>query len=500
MHRVVIIGAGIGGLAAALLLGQAGLDVTVCEAAATPGGKLRQALVDGARIDAGPTVLTMVSVFEAIFAAAGARLGEYITVERLDILARHAWEDFGPLDLFADTARNVDAIGAFAGPKEAAGYAAFAARAKKIFEILDGNFMQIAQPGLAGLVRRGGLSLLNISPFATLWDELGKYFTNPRLRQLFGRYATYCGSSPFSAPATLMLIAHAEQRGVWQVKGGMFALAKAFEAAAQARGVRFLYNTRVQEILVRGGQASGVKLASGEVLAADAVVANADLGALDDGLFGQAASRAVAGSLKGAQRSFSAMTWALTGHSSGAYTPVHHNVFFSADYKAEFAQLAGGKIPADPTVYLCTSAPGTYFALINAPANGDSPIVEAFPPCLNRVLTKLRQCGLTLTPRETVTAKPQNFAALFPGSAGALYGRALTGWRDSFARPGAKTKLPGLYLAGGAVHPGPGLPMAALSGRLAAAAVMDFCARSRPVAMPGGILMPSAMTGQMPAR
>jgi len=90
MHRVVIIGAGIGGLAAALLLGQAGLDVTVCEAAAAPGGKLRQALVGGARIDAGPTVLTMLSVFEAIFAAAGARLDEYITVERLDILVRHA--------------------------------------------------------------------------------------------------------------------------------------------------------------------------------------------------------------------------------------------------------------------------------------------------------------------------------------------------------------------------------------------------------------------------
>jgi 1-hydroxycarotenoid 3,4-desaturase len=264
--------------------------------------------------------------------------------------------------------------------------------------------------------------------------------------------------------------------------------------------VRFLYNTRVQEILVRGGQASGVKLADGEVLAADAVVANADLGALDAGLLGPAGAQAVAGSLSGAKRSFSAMTWALTGHSSGAYTPVHHNVFFSNDYEAEFAQLARGEIPADPTVYLCASAPGAYFALINAPANGDDSIVEAFPPCLNRVLTKLRQCGLTLTPRETVTAKPQNFAALFPGSAGALYGRALTGWRDSFARPGAKTKLPGLYLAGGSVHPGPGLPMAALSGRLAAAAVMDFCALSRPVAMPGGILMPSAMTGQMPAR
>jgi 1-hydroxycarotenoid 3,4-desaturase len=495
MRRVVIIGAGIGGLASALLLANAGLEVVVCEAGATPGGKLRHAVAGGVRIDAGPTVLTMLPVFQAIFASAGARLEDYVAVERLDVLARHAWEGVRSLDLFDDTSRNVAAIGEFAGAKAALGYKAFAARSKKIYEILEGSFMQIAQPGLAGLVLRSGVSLMNISPFATLWGELGTYFANPRLRQLFGRYATYCGSSPFNAPATLMLIAHAEQRGVWRVQGGMFALARAFEAAAQARGVQFLYNAPVQDILIASGRACGVKLNNGEVLPADAVVANTELGALAGGLLGATAQQAVAGSMKGAVRSYSAKTWAMTGSISGNFQPAHHNVFFSEDYPAEFAQLAAGQMPADPTVYLCAPEPGAFFALINAPANGDAPQVEAFPPCLTKVMKKLQACGLRLTPTAVTAAQPRQFATMFPGSGGALYGRALTGWRDSFARPGTGTKLPGLFLAGGSVHPGPGLPMAAISGRLAASAVMDFCARSRTVVMPGGISTPSAMTG-----
>jgi 1-hydroxycarotenoid 3,4-desaturase len=494
MPKAVVIGAGIGGLTAALLLAQAGLEVTLCEAAATPGGKLRQMQAGGVAIDAGPTVLTMLPVFETIFASAGASLAAYIKVEPLDILARHAWEDAPRLDLFSDTARNVDAIGRFAGAREAQNYAAFAVRAKKIYEILDSSFMQIAQPGLTGLLRRAGPALVNISPFNSLWDELKRTFASPRLRQLFGRYATYCGSSPFSAPATLMLIAHAEQRGVWRVEGGMFGLARAFEALAQARGVRFLYNTPVKEILARNGRASGVKLANGEVLPADIVVANADLTALASGLLGAQAARAVRGSLAGATPSLSAVTFGITGTLSGHFEPAHHNVLFSDDYAAEFAALKAGEMPADPTVYLCAQAPGAYFALINAPpAAAQAP--EDTTPCLNRILTKLRACGLVLTPHHISSTGPRAFGAAFPGSNGALYGRALTGWRDSFNRPGAATRLPGLFLAGGSVHPGPGLPMAAISGRLAAEAALAFSAKSQMVAMPGGISTLSAMTG-----
>jgi len=495
--KIVIIGAGMGGLVASLLLAQAGLDVTVCEAAATPGGKLRQVAAGGALIDAGPTVFTLRPVFEAIFAMAGTRLENHITLERLDCLARHGWEDGATLDLFSEPERSAAAIGDFAGAAGAKGYLAFAARAKKIFETLDFSFMQTHQPGLAGLVRNAGPGhfggLLNLSPFSTMWDELGRYFKNPRLRQLFARYATYCGSSPFSAPATLMLIAYAEQMGVWRIAGGIFRLAEVFAQVAQERGAVFRYETKIAEILARNGRVCGVLLANGERIEADAVLANADLAAIHAGYLGPAARDAVGGMMKGATRSLSALTWAMTGTASG-FSLAHHNVFFANDYKAEFDAIAARNLPEDPTIYICAEGGEKYFCLVNAPPVGDTgnPTEMEEEKCLTRVLKKLERCGLTLQPTAVTKTGPRKFEAMFQATGGALYGRALTGWRDSFARPGARTKLAGFYLAGGAIHPGPGLPMAAISGRLAATrllADLGSTGTSFRVDMPGGMSM-----------
>jgi 1-hydroxycarotenoid 3,4-desaturase len=464
--RVAVIGAGIGGLVAALLLAQAGEDVTVFEAGDAPGGKLHQVQIGSAGIDAGPTVFTMRAVFDGIFGAAGARLEDHVTLEKLDILARHAWEDGTRLDLFADAARNADAIGRLAGAAAARGYADFARRARVIFELLEGPFMQAPQPGLLGLLKAAGPKLAGISPFKSLWDELGAYFPDPRLRQLFGRYATYCGSSPFQAPATLMLIAHAELMGVWRIAGGMIRLAEALAELAAARGAKFIYGVRVTEIGAAGGRVASVRTAEVN-MEVDAVVANADLAAIDAGLLGPAAKAAVAGMLRGAKPSLSAVTWAMTGR-AGDFALAHHNVFFAPDCGAEFAALARGQVPTAPTVYLCAPEPGRFFCLVNAPANG----AAADAGCLADMLGRLRRCGLDVAPETVVRTDSAGWARKFPSTGGALYGRALTGWRDSFARPGARTRLPGFYLAGGGVHPGPGLPMAATSGRIAAQCVL----------------------------
>ncbi len=469
MTKIAIIGAGIGGLVAALLLAAAGREVVVCEAAATPGGKLREVIVGGSTIDAGPTVFTLLPVFEAIFAQAGLNFSDDVALQKLECLARHAWEDGSKLDLFADTARNADAIGAFAGAAAAQGYTEFARRSRKIFETLDASFMQIPQPGLSGLMRRAGPGLLGISPFSNLWDELGRYFKDRRLRQLFARYSTYCGSSPFTAPATLMLIAHAEQLGVWQVAGGMYRLAEVIASRAAAAGAAFRYGATVKNILLRKGRAAGVELADGERIEADHVIANADVAALHAGLFGMAAQTAVAGMTKGAARSLSAMTWAIEGDSAG-FPLAHHNVFFAADCPAEFSTLQQRQLPSDPTVYVCADAE-KIFLLVNATAD-TLPTATEVEQCLTRTLHKLAKCGLKLQIRNMSFTGPAEFGAKFPATGGALYGRALQGWRDSFARPGARTKLPGLYLAGGSVHPGPGLPMAAISGRIAANCVL----------------------------
>ena len=503
-RNIVIVGAGIGGLAAALLLACAGHDVTVCEAAASPGGKLRQIAHGAARIDAGPTVFTMRPVFEEIFAAAGTTLDAELGPRKLDILARHFW-DRAVLDLPADPAAAQAAIGGFAGPGAAVLYQKFRARAARIFNTLDATFMQVPQPGLAGLIRNAGLrhgpALLGISPFASLWDELGKYFPDLRLRQLFARYATYSGASPFAAPATLMLIAHAESQGVWRLPGGMHSLARALARLAAARGAVLRYNAPVAEILVADGRASGVRLADGTTLAAGAVLANVELAALAAGRFGAAAAAALRPAARDAARSLSALTWAITGSAAGAAL-AHHNVFFSADYAAEFAAIGRGRLPPDPTVYLCAQDNENFLCLVNAPADGDAEQIseQGAQVCFQRAMAKLAASGVTLRPRQVTRTGPAQFETLFPASGGALYGRALSGWRDPFRRPGSASRLPGLYLAGGGVHPGPGLPMAARSGQLAARRIiadLASTARSPRAAMPGGMSMPSAMTANM---
>ena len=511
-ERVIVIGAGVGGLASAALLAARGLDVTVLEAAAAPGGKMRQVDVGGALIDGGPTVFTMRPVFDAIFDTCGENLDDHLTLTPAQTLARHAWGT-DRLDLFADRAASEAAIGEFAGAAEARGYRAFCAEAAAMYHALEVPFLH-SQRGsplkLAigmGKARLG--SLWTVRPYQTLWRALGDHFRDPRLRQLFGRYATYCGSSPFQCPGTLMLIAHVEARGVWLLDGGMHALARALEGLAMRRGAQFRYRAPVSEICVDRGRASGVILANGERLAAEAVICNADPAALLAGRFGGAVRRSVS-PMPPTGRSLGAMVW--TSHSRTTGFPLaHHNVFFSGDYAAEFEALAQGKLARSPTVYICAQdrddggcapdGPERLQILVNAPAIGDGPgFTQAeIAQCHSWMLETTSGAGLSLEmpPAATTLSTPMDFEAMFPSTGGALYGPASHGWAASFRRPGARTRIPGLYCAGGSTHPGAGVPMAALSGGLAVDILLKDLAsmsKSMRTAMPGGISTPAATT------
>lgn len=514
--QTIVIGAGVGGLACAIDLASRGVAVRVLERAAAPGGKMRVLRADGTDIDAGPTVFTLRGVFEELFACAGTRLEDRLTLTPLDVLARHAWAGGAQLDLFADRARSADAIGRFAGSQAARGYIAFCMRAKRVHDALDSTFMRAPRPSPVGLARtiglRGALAMLQGSPFRSLWSALGRDFPDPRLRQLFARYATYVGSSPFACPATLMLIAHVEQEGVWSVEGGMGALARALADLARSRGARLDTGTEVARIELRAGVACGVTLADGTFLPADAVVCNADAAALAAGLFGPEVAARTRG-FASRRRSLSAHTWTLRGHARG-FGYLRHNVFFSRDYRAEFDAIFGrGRAPEEPTVYVCAqdrgdaplpadSGPERLLVLANAPANGDAQSRD--PDETTRVACAvqevLKRCGAEIDlnqPLATATG-PVQFGTMFPATGGALYGRASHGWMASFDRPGTTTPVEGLYLAGGSAHPGAGVPMTALSGRLAAAAVrsrLDSIARCRGTAMPGGMRTAGARTG-----
>jgi 1-hydroxycarotenoid 3,4-desaturase len=492
--RVVVIGAGVGGLTAAIDLARRGADVTVVDRAAGPGGKMRRVQAGGAGIDAGPTVFTMRWIFQSLFADAGARLEDCLDLHAADLLARHAWRAGGRLDLFADIDRSADAIGVFAGAKDARGYRAYCARSASMYRTLVSTFIGAEKPSVLDLTRRVGFSrldkLLEIAPTKTLWPALAEHFSDPRLRQLFGRYATYVGSSPLLAPATMMLVAHVEQDGVWLVTGGMVKVAEALHKLGVAKGARYEFGTQVTEIKTARGRVSGVVLSDGQRLEADAIVYNGDVSALETGLLGGAAARAVPAVAR-EDRSLSAITWCINAETSG-FPLAHHNVFFAEDYPAEFDAVFRKRDIVDaPTVYVCAQdrggpvspapgAPERLLVLINAPPDGDSRKFDA-GDFADRTFSLLARCGLTIkhASQNSVPATPTDYNTLFPATGGALYGRANHGPFASFTRPSAVSSLTGLYLAGGSVHPGPGVPMAAMSGRLAAARLLDDLAISR---------------------
>ena len=520
-HRVVVIGAGIGGLVSSLLLAARGLDVTLVEAGDAPGGKMRAVEVDGVAIDAGPTVFTMRWVFDEILAEVGTSLEALVTLTPLQVLARHAWRGHAErLDLHADMQRSADAIARFASPAEGKRFLAFCAEARRIYDRLEGPHIRSSRPSLmqmgADLGPGGITALAGLGPFATLWQTLGRHFHDPRLRQLFARYATYCGASPWAAPATLMLVAHVELDGVWSIDGGMACLAQRLADLAASRGVKLRYGAAAQRIVTAQGRASGVQLQSGERLAADSVVFNGDSNALAMGLLGDDVAAIARPPLANTERSLSAVTWAIHARAQG-FPLARHNVFFDDDYAGEFSDVfKQRRLPRRGTVYVCAQdrlhdghappGPERLLALVNAPADGDLASFDAteIEPCEQRSLALLQDCGLQLELKsrtQVLRRTPVDFNRLYPGSGGALYGPATHGWMALFKRPGAATALPGLYLAGGSAHPGPGVPMAAMSGRLAAATLLahlDSISRSRRVRIAGGTSMRSATTAATP--
>ncbi|MEO0437992.1 MAG: 1-hydroxycarotenoid 3,4-desaturase CrtD [Pseudomonadota bacterium] len=490
MPNALVIGAGVGGLAAAIELAAAGQRVTVLERESRPGGKMRRLPVAGQGVDAGPTVFTMRWVFDELLASAGTMLEDELGLHKADVLARHAWTQGGELDLFANIDESAQAIEAFAGAADADSYRDFCRRSAAIYDTLREPFIASSRPGMFELVKRVGYdrldSLWRTAPFQSLWNALGKQFADQRLRQLFGRYATYVGSSPLQAPATLMLIAHVEQNGVWLVEGGMEAVAHALMRVGERLGVEYRFNEGVRTIDVRGDRVVGVFTERDAYIDTKRVVFNGDASALATGMLGPDVCRA-ARVVKEKHRALSAITFCLLGKVSG-FDLHYHNVFFAQNYPREFRKIFDERSIVDrPTVYLCaqdrregcqaSTGPEPLLLLINAPADGDRVERSEFELSAYRdaALQMLSSCGceITFAKENAIATDPHGFAKRFPGSGGSLYGRANHGPFASFARAGARTPIRGLYLAGGSVHPGAGVPMSAMSGRLAAAAVLS---------------------------
>jgi phytoene desaturase len=474
-------------------LASAGYKVTLLEKNERAGGKLNIVQEQGFTFDTGPSLVTLPGVLEATFRAAGRRMQDYLTLTRLDPICRYRFADGAGLDVSSDMQRLVGDLERLA-PGEGGNFRRFMAYARRLFERAGPIFLLGGPPTLRALLSRRGFDAARIDAHLSMDRVVSRFFRDPRLVQLFDRYATYSGSSPYRAPATLCMIPYIEMsKGAWYIEGGLYRLAESLLAVAMELGVEFRAGAEVVEVMVGdGGQASGgrcvgVRLASGEEVRADNVVVNADpmytYSKLVPVPYRDERPAKRLSSLEPSCSGF-VLLLGVKGDYSGLG---HHNVFFSKDYRAEFKAIFDeGKPAEEPTIYVaCTSksdptqAPAGYsnlFVLVNAPAlpatedRGEAQWRVWAGPYRDKIVAQLERAGLEglgsrIVYEQIIT--PEDFEEKYNAWRGSIYGLSSNGRMTAFLRPPNRAPgIEGLYFVGGSVHPGGGIPLVLLSARL----------------------------------
>lgn len=479
--RAVVVGAGIGGLSAALSLAASGVEVVVVEAASRAGGKADTVEVDGVSIDTGPSVLTMPEVFDDLFRGAGSSLEAEVTLTRPAPAFRYLYPDGTSLDVHHDLARTRESVAKTLGADAAADFDRFLDYSKVIWDTASPEFVYGPSPTLGQLVLKGPRALAamtKIDGLSKMMSAIEKRVRSEHLRWLFARYATYNGSDPRKAPATLNCIAHVELGlGGFGVVGGIHELVRAMVRVGERRGVTYRFDSRVHEIRLDGKRVVGVRTDDG-VLDAELVVANTEAAHL---------FRDLAPSLGGGPSDDTPSTSGLNAivRTSASTARAAHTVLFPDRYAEEFKDLFDAKrSPLSPTVYLCDQAQChevrgwgdevPVFLMANAPAllSDDDERPDEWQKLEDEVLTRAKSAGLIDAEAAVLWSRtPAELARRFPRSRGSLYGAASNSSMAAFKRPANRVRR-GLYLANGSAHPGGGLPLAALSGRAAAREAM----------------------------
>jgi phytoene desaturase len=493
--RVLIVGAGPGGLAAACTLAARGYEVILFEKNQWLGGKAAILEDHGFRFDMGPTILTLPSVLARIFAEAESNLSQYLDLMPLDPQWRCFYSDHTTLDLVADTSRMVAAVEAFTGdPGAGRGYQRFMALSQRLHEVSKRYFFWRSVGSiwdtldLQSAFQLSVLSdLLSMRPGQTVASTVRAHVKDERVAQLLDHFTQYVGSAPDASPAVLCGIAQMQTgEGVWYPRGGTAAIPQALIRLASELGVEMRTQTDVRQILTADGAVSGIETDSGEQIKLSAVVSNADaVRTYRDLLGGKAAARFAR--RQSYEPACSGVVLYLGLDRSYDHL-LHHNFVFSQDAEAEFETIyRRGEPASDPTCYVCAPArtdphvapPGgeALYVLVHAPSlRSQHDWTRMFPDYRRVILQKLaRSAGLEDLERRIVVEHaltPTDIHRRYRVLDGAIYGIASHGRFLGAFKPGnRRSDVPGLYLAGGAAHPGPGMPMVLMSGWIAADAL-----------------------------
>ncbi len=472
---MVVVGGGVGGLATAIRLRAAGHSVHLIERNDVVGGKLATLRRDGFTFDVGPSLVTWPAVLDELFSVAGTSIDEQLSLVRLDPQFRYFWPDGSSVTVHDDAARTAaafDELRAGAG----GGWRRFDERGRRIWAVAERTFFAGPMNGPAQLAgrMRSPLDLTAIDPLRTLDAAARNCFDDPRLVQWAGRYATYSGSSPYRAPATLACIPHLESAyGCWYPLGGLDAIRRALESTARAMGVELHVGAEVAQVVAGPSRVTGVALVGGEQVPADIVVANVDAEHLYRDLLPQPTALQ---RVRRAPRSTSGFVVCVGVPRDDRRGIGHHNVWFSSDEHREFDALEAGRLADEPTVYACvssvtdpTQAPDgfeNWFLLVNTPPGADVDR-ERYSSLIFEQLAA-RGIDLTSGARFVETMTPHDIAERYRSPGGAIYGTSSNGARAAFLRPANRGTRDGLYLVGGSSHPGGGLPLVMTSARIVA--------------------------------
>ncbi len=467
--KAVVIGGGLGGLAAALRLRARGWDVAVCEANPTLGGKMNRWSRDGLVFDTGPSLITMPHVFRELYEALGERMDDHVSFVRVHPFAEYRFGSGARvvcpagMDEWRSVVREIE-------PGDVRGIDRLHEIGRKVYELSARTFFR-RSPFSPPSWRE--LAALRFLPLRGAWGNYARtveqHVRNPLLRMIYHRYATYVGSSPYCCPATLLVIPYIEQAfGAWHARGGLYSIVESLTRLAAARGVELRTSARVVAIERNRKRATGVLVDDATRIAADAVIMNGDSETVPELLGGKAA-------IDPASRSMSGVI--LLCRRTELPLRAHHTVVFSDNYSAEFEQLMGCRaFPNDPTVYISAprvsepSASTGVFVMANAPATAEDWGARELDVAIAAVSRRLRAAGIVLDRADVLDVwYPGRFAQSYFAPFGSIYGGNSHGWRNAFFRtPNRSRELRGLYFVGGSSHPGGGTPTVLLSARITA--------------------------------